>query len=160
MHGTHIQFFNFGNSQNLFGVTDRLEISRDCITTTILSSQKISNWYTNHCSFYGFQMRKIGCVTMHVFPFYDIILIFVEEQTYVVSRVILMIMMKNQVRLSLRTHIMLIWHFEFLVYCVMVSIGHCKIICGISHATSKTSTLYQRLVNFYHHCMLISQKIT
>ena len=30
-------------------------------------------------------MRKIGCVTMQVFPFYDIVVIFLEEQTYVVQ---------------------------------------------------------------------------
>ena len=53
MYCSHIQFFNFSDSKNLFGMTDRCETFRDFRTTIPLSSLKVSNLYTIACDFYG-----------------------------------------------------------------------------------------------------------
>ena len=53
VHSSHIQFFNFGDSQNLLGMTDISETFRNCRTPIPLSALKVSNLYTIHFGFYG-----------------------------------------------------------------------------------------------------------
>ena len=52
MHSSHIQFFNFGDSQNLFGMMDRCETFTDCRTTMPLSFLKVSHLNTIPYGFY------------------------------------------------------------------------------------------------------------
>ena len=52
VHSSHIQFFNFGESQNLFGMMDRCKTFTDCRTTIPLSFLKVSHLNTIPCGFY------------------------------------------------------------------------------------------------------------
>ena len=53
VHSSHIRVFNFGDSWNLFEMTDRCQTSRDCKITIHLSSLKFSNMYTTLFGCYG-----------------------------------------------------------------------------------------------------------
>ena len=52
MHSSHIQFFNFGDSQNLFGMMDRCKTFTNCRTTIPLLFLKVSHLNTIPCGFY------------------------------------------------------------------------------------------------------------
>ena len=53
VHSSHIQIFNFGDSENLLRMFNRCETFRDCRTIIPLSSLKISSLCIIHCGFYG-----------------------------------------------------------------------------------------------------------
>ena len=54
VHSSHIQFFNFGDSQNFIGMINECQTFRNCRNNTILVSlMKVSNQYAILCCSYG-----------------------------------------------------------------------------------------------------------
>ena len=105
VHNSHIQFFNFGDSYNLFGMTDKCETFRDCTTTIplFIIPPKVSDLYTICCGFYAspneqnqtcelcmfFQiwskfshlafLQLVGHASYHLAPYFVIIPVSIEQ---------------------------------------------------------------------------------
>ena len=70
MHSLYIQFFNFNDSYNNFGVIDKCDIFRGYRTSIPLSSLKVINLYSIACGFYGsLNGQNWMCeLYMYIFP--------------------------------------------------------------------------------------------
>ena len=66
---SHIQFFNFDDSQNLLGMTDRYETFRDIRTTVTLFSMKFVNLHTIPYDFYGSPNEQNWMCELHSYSY-------------------------------------------------------------------------------------------